>query len=91
VKTFTAVCWRNGKAERATFGRYPDTMLAEARRRADAFERGEPASSGAAADHPYTPGSDVGADLPVTVLFEDYVARMRRRGQPAARTYADAF
>jgi integrase len=90
VKTFTAVCWRDGKPARATFGRYPETTLAEARRRADAFERGAPAGVEEAA-HPSSNGSDVGADLPVTALFEDYVARMRRRGQPAARTYADAF
>jgi integrase len=91
VKTFTAVCWRDGRPARATFGRYPTVTLAEARRRADAFERGESRSEDPGAAHPAGNGSDVGADLPVTVLFEDYVARMRRRGQPAADTYEATF
>jgi integrase len=90
-QTFTAVCWRDGRAERTTFGRYPEISLAEARRRADAFERVEAPATEEEAAHPYSAGSAVGADVPVSALFEDYVARMRRRGQPAARTYADAF
>lgn len=91
VKTFTAVCWRGGRAARATFGRYPTVTLGEARRRADAFERGESFASDDQAPPVVADRSDVGADLPVTALFEDYVARMRRREQPAANTYAAAF
>jgi hypothetical protein len=96
VKTFGAIRWRESRAERATFGRYPAVSLAEARRRADKFASGdggptEPLSGPHAASAPATPTSDLGTDLPATALFEDYIARMRKRGQPSVRDYEDAF
>jgi len=65
--------------------------LAEARRRADAFSTTTEPKEDIPSAQPSEARSDVGTDLPVTVLLEDYVARMRSRGQPAAETYADSF
>lgn len=90
-KTFSVVAWKNGRTVRKSFGKFPEVTLAEARRRADAFSSGpEPEDNTQSSPQPET-RSDVGTDLPVTALFEDYVARMRSRGQPAANTYADSF
>lgn len=91
-KLFSAVTRKNGRPVRATFGRYPSVTLAEARRRADAFQRShwtedEEGSETARIEiEAATPG-----ELPVSVMFNDYVARMRRRGQKAARQYEAAF
>ena len=91
-KSFTAIARKNGRPVRATFGRYPSVTLAEARRRADAFERTdwsvekESRNAERVQIEAATP-----SELPVSVMFADYVARMRRRGQKAARQYEAAF
>ena len=90
-KSFSAVAWKNGRTARLTFGRFPEVTLAEARRRADAFSNGVETEAETPAGPQLDNRSDVGTDLPITALFEDYVARMRSRGQPAAETYADSF
>ncbi len=91
MKTFTAVCWRDGGPARKTFGRFPQLSLAEARRRADAFGRAALCPDTNEEARPPIQDSVVGADLPVTALFEDYVEQMRRKGQPSADDYETAF
>lgn len=91
TKSFSAVAWKNGRTARLTFGRFPEVTLAEARRRADSFSNGGEVECEASGEQQTVSRSDVGTDLPVTALLEDYVSRMRARGQPAADTYADSF